>query len=143
MSIYYRKEYNREKWTLKSLNLNMISRNIVNILYEDFTFEDYFEAFKQYYPYTWDDIQAYCLSRRNNYNRRKCKNLRTVGFENPLQFLKHHVKIEKIKPAVMTDTERNLLRWKLAAHARRKQQARKEKLAANLVYVQETCPSSL
>lgn len=140
MSIYYRKEFNREKWTLKNLNLNMVSRNLVNILPANCTFEDYFEAFKKYYPYIWDDIIAYCQSRRNNYYRRKRKHLRTVGFESPVQFLKHHTKIKKNKRAEMTEMERSQLRRKLASNARKKLKARKNKLVANLVYVQKTCP---
>lgn len=139
MSIYYRKEFNREKWTVKNFHFRVVSRNIVNILPTNSSYDDFFEAFKRYYPYIWEDIQSYCQTRKSNYFRRKRKHLRTVGYESPEQFFRRHAKIRWRERANQTEEERNAFRKKLRDNARRKMKAQKDKLEKNLVYVQETC----
>lgn len=141
MSIYYRIQYKRERLFLKNLHLPKISRTLVNILPIGFSFQEYLNAFKVYYPYLWEDICSYCRNRKDDYRRRAQKNLRRVPFITPEEFLKLHSKIKRINKQALSDEEVKDLKHKLTTKAANKMKKRSRKLADNLVYVQEVCPS--
>lgn len=140
MSIYYRREENRDRITIEGFHLSCASRNLVNILPEGFSFEEYVEAFKKYYPHIWEDIVSFCETKRRNRERRYKKNLRTVRDIKPVELLRKHSKIRRDKRCVLTQEERDALKVELEAKARKKLQERADKRIANMVYVQEVCP---
>ncbi len=140
MSIYYRRQYYREKIVLKGFHLAILSKKLVNILPVGFSFQDYLEAFKEYFPYTWEDICYYCNSRKNDYIRRKKKNLRTVSFSTPEKFLERNAKIKRVNKRTLSDEEINTFKHELKNNATRKMNERSKKNAENLVHVQDVCP---
>ena len=95
MSIYYRIQFYREQIVLKDLHLANISKTLVDILPIGFSFQDYLEAFKIYYPHKWEDIYSYCHIRKNGYQRRIRKRLRTVSFLIPRHFLRCMQRLNK------------------------------------------------
>lgn len=140
MSIYYKREDYRDRLTIDGFHLPYASRNLVNILPEGFSFEEYIEAFKTYYPYIWEDIVSFCDTKRRNRERRQRKHLRTVNDITPIELLRQHSKIMREKRSVLSQEEREALRSVLEKKAQRKVQERAERRAANMVYVQEVCP---
>ena len=141
MSIYDRIQFNREQIVLKNLHLSNISKTLVDILPIGFSFQDYLEAFKLYYPHKWEDICSYCHSRKDDYQRRTRKGLRTFPYFSPQKFLKMHAKIRYANKQTLSDKEINNLKFQLITKATNKMKERKRKLAENMVYVQEVCPS--
>ena len=141
MSSYCRKELFREQLVLKGLHLANISKSLVNILPVGFSFQEYLDAFKVYYPYTWEDICSYCRIRKNNYRRRTQKHLRTIPFLTPQEFLKLHAKIKRTNNQTLSGKELSDFKFKLTTKAANTMKERSRKLADNLVYVQEVCPS--
>ncbi len=141
MSSYCRKELFREQLVLKGLHLANISKSLVNILPVGFSFQEYLDAFKVYYPYIWEDICSYCRSRKDDYRRRTQKHLRIIPSLTPQEFLKLHAKIKRTNKQTLSDKEVNDLKFKLTTKAANKMKERSRKLADNLVYIQEVCPS--
>ena len=141
MSIYYRKELYREHLVLKGLHLANISKSLVNILPVGFSFQEYLDAFKVYYPHVWEDICFYCRFRKNDYLRRSKKSRRTIPFLTPQDFLKQHAKIKRTNKQTLSDKEVSNLKIKLTTKAAKKMKERSRKLADNLIYTQEVCPS--
>ena len=141
MSTYYRKQNHREQLVIKNLHLENISKTLVNILPVGFSFQEYLDAFKEYYPFIWEDICSYCRVRKDDYIRRAQKNHRTVSFFTSQKFLELHAKIKRANKQELSDEEVESLKFKLATKATSKIEERSRKLAENLVYVQEVCPS--
>lgn len=141
MSIFYRREYNREKLFLKNLHLKSCKKKLLLILPNDFSDDDVVEAFIECFPHLWEDIKFYCDIKKNDYFRRKKKGLRTVPYLSPKKFLLKHCHCNRKSVSQLPLEEKSRRRRLLADLGQKKLQRRKEKLANNLVYVQEVCPS--
>lgn len=139
MSIYYRKESYREKLFCKNLHLKSKVRQVVCVLPESFTFDDFLDAFKLCYSYTWDDIVTYCQRRELDRQRRLNKTLRTLPPCCPELFLKKHISLKNIGNA-LPEYERQSLKEKLIKNSKEHQAQRTAKLTENLVLVQQVCP---
>ena len=87
MSIFYRREYYREKLFLKNLHLKSCKKKLQEILSQNFSDDDFVEAFKECFPHLWEDIKFFCDIRKSNYLRRKKKGLRTVPYLYPKKYL--------------------------------------------------------
>ena len=141
MSIFYRREYYREKLFLKNLHLKSCKKKLQEILSQNFSDDDFVEAFKECFPHLWEDIKFFCDIRKSNYLRRKKKGLRTVPYLYPKKYLLKHCRCNR-KIVSQLSLEEKLKRKHLFVEiGQKKLQKRKEKLANNLVYVQEVCPS--
>ena len=90
MSVFYRKEYYREKLFLNNLHLKACRKKLQDILPYKCSKIDYIEAFKECFPHIWEDIVFFCKIRKNDYYRRKRKGLRTVKFFDPQRYLLQH-----------------------------------------------------
>lgn len=140
MSIYYRKEYYREKLFLKNLHLKTCVKKLIEVLPDKFSDEDFIKAFVECFPHLWEDIQYFCAIRKNDYNRRRKKGLRTIPFLSPKLYLLKHCTSCRKNISHLSDEERFRRRKIMAKLGCKKLQKRKEKLASNLVYIQEVCP---
>lgn len=141
MSIYYRREYYREKLFLKNLHLKACKKKLIEILPDNFSDEEFVKSFMECFPHLWEDILYFCDIRKNDYKRRKKRGLRTIPFLPPRSYLLRHCTPNR-KNTSRLSKEEKLRRRKLMANlGRKKLQKRKNKLACKLVYVQEVCPS--
>ena len=140
MSIFYRKEYIREKIFLKNLNLKNCNRELSMVLAPNFDIEKYIDTFQECFPHLWEDIVSFCNTRKDNYLRRKKKRLRTVSYYSPEKYLVKHARPQKLKPFPISEVERDKNKERLIITGKQKQQQRNDKLENNLVYVQEVCP---
>lgn len=141
MSIYYRREYYREKLFLKNLHLGSSKRKLLEILPDNFSDEDFVEAFMECFPYLWEDIKFFCDLRKSNYLRRRKKGLRTVPYLSPQKYLLKHSHCNNKLVSKFSAEEKLKKRNLYSELGREKLQKRRDKLASNLVYVQEVCPS--
>ena len=67
------------------------------VLPSGFSKEEYVETFKDSVPHLWEDIVLFCDLRKDNYMRRKAKELRTVPYYSPEQYLLKHVQPRSVK----------------------------------------------
>lgn len=140
MSIYYRKEHYREQLFCKSLHLKSIRNNLLRILSnKELNLAAFIEAFKRYYPCEWEDIELFCKNRKRDYLRRKKKRLRTVCYYSPEQFMRYHITLKK-NFSIDEKTRLELI-GKMDRNAVVKKENREKKLKANMVMVQQVCPS--
>lgn len=140
MSIYYRKEYYREKLFLKNLHLKTCKKKLIEILPDNFSDEEFVKAFVGCFPHLWEDIRYFCDIRKEDYKRRRKKGLRTIPFLPPQRYLLKHCAPNHKKTSHLTEPEKLRRRMYLVDLGCKKLQKRKDKLASNLVYVQEVCP---
>lgn len=140
MSIFYRKENYREKLFLKNLHLKVCRKKLAEVLPRNWSNNDFIDFFKECFPYIWEDIVDYCNSRKSNYYRRKNKGLRTVPYYNPEYYLLKHCLCGAISESHLTEEEKFRRKQLLVESGCKKLQERKDKLASNLVFVQEVCP---
>lgn len=141
MSIFYHKEAHYEKLFLKRLHLKNCKKKLLEILPDAYSEDDFVSAFQECFPYIWEDIADFCSVRRNNYYRRKGKGFRTVPFCAPRQYLLKHCSFRHTEVSRLTEQEKLKRKELMIASGRKKIQARRDKLAANMIYVQEVCPS--
>lgn len=80
MSVFYRKEYYREKLFLNSLHLKACRKKLQEILPYKCSKIDYIQAFKECFPHIWEDIVFFCKIRKNDYYRRKKKGFVLLSF---------------------------------------------------------------
>ena len=90
MSIFYRKEFYREKLFLKNLHLKTCRKKLQEVLPNKWSEEDYIETFRECFPHIWEDIESFCNLRKNDYDRRKRKGLRTIPYYTPQCYLLKH-----------------------------------------------------
>lgn len=64
MSVFYRKEYYREKLFLNSLHLKACRKKLQEILPYKCSKIDYIQAFKECFPHIWEDIVFFVKSER-------------------------------------------------------------------------------
>ena len=140
MSIYFRREFYREQLFLKDLNLKKAADKVLEVLPVNYSFDDFINSFRQCFSYKWDDVVAYCEEKKRDYYRRKKKNLRTVDYFTPKNFILKHVNLKR-KTSKLSEEERQLVKDVLIKKSKEIQFKRNAKLKANLVYVQEVCPS--
>lgn len=140
MSIYYRKQYYREMQFKKNLHLKKYAKLLLNVLPENYTFDDIITAFKDCFPCAWDEILLHCKQGKQNYIRRSRKNLRTVPYYTPEQFIKKNMHLPK-RSKVLKDSTRQAIYADLVKSGAEKKKKRDDQLAARLLYVQEVCPS--
>lgn len=95
MSIFYRKEFYREKLFLKNLHLKTCRKKLQEVLPNKWSEEDYIEAFRECFPHIWEDIESFCNLRKNDYDRRKRKGLRTIPYYTPQCYLLKHCPCNK------------------------------------------------
>ena len=141
MSIFYRKEFYREKLFLKNLHLKTCRKKLQEVLPNKWSEEDYIETFRECFPHIWEDIESFCNLRKNDYDRRKRKGLRTIPYYTPQCYLLKHCPCNKKYVNHLSEEEKTRKKDLLIISGRKKLQKRKEKLADNLVFVQEVCPS--
>lgn len=141
MSIFYRKEYYREKLFLKNLHLKACKKKLLEILPYKWSNLDFVEAFKECFPHIWEDIVYFCNIRKKNNFRRYNKGLRTVQFYSPKCYLLKHCHCNNRYKSSLSEEEKIRRKQFLVDSGRKKLLKRKEKLSANLVFVQEVCPS--
>lgn len=140
MSIFYRKEYMREKLILKDLHLKNCNKKLSMVLSPNFSKEMYIDTFQKCFPHIWEDIVSFCNTRKDNYFRRKNRGLRTVSYYSPEVFLIKHARPRNLKPFPISEQERDKNKERLIYIGKQKHQQRNDKLRKNLVYVQEVCP---
>lgn len=139
MSIYYRKQNYRDMIFKKNLHLKHISEKLFEVMPKNFSFKDFLSAFKECYPCQWEDIVRYCKEKKNDFYRRSRKGLRTVPYYTPVQYLKHTVHMRSLSK-YLNEQDRNNKYASLVLKGQEKKRRRNDKLASNLVFVQEVCP---
>lgn len=139
MSIYYRKQNYRDRIFRKDLHLKHISKKLFEAMPKKFAFEDFLSAFKECYPCQWEDIVHYCKAKKNDFYRRSRKGLRTVPYYTPEQYLKQSVQMRSLSK-YLNEEDRRKKYASLAHKGQEKKRRRDDKLALNLVFVQEVCP---
>lgn len=140
MSIFYRKEKFQEKLFLKNLHLKACNKKLSIVLTPGFNKKEYIATFQICFPHLWEDIVFFCEMRKDNYLRRGKKDLRTVPYYTPEEYLVTHALQQNLKSIQTSEEERNKNKERLINDGKRKQQQRKDKLEKNLVYVQKVCP---
>ena len=140
MSVFYRKEYYREKLFLNSLHLKACRKKLQEILPYKCSKIDYIQAFKECFPHIWEDIVFFCKIRKNDYYRRKRKGLRTIKFYDPQRYLLQHCPYNNGYVSHLLEEEKVRRKEQLIISGQKKLQKKKEKLANNLVFIQEVCP---
>lgn len=141
MSIYYRKEYYHEKLFLKSLHLKSCKKKLLEILPDAYSEDDFVDVFQACFPHVWEDIESFCNLREDDFLRRKGKGFRTLLFYTPRQYLLKHCSFRRTEVSPLSEQEKLKRKELMIASGRKKLQARRDKLAANMVYVQKVCPS--
>lgn len=139
MSIYYRKQNYRDMIFRKKLHLKHISEKLFEVMPNNFSFNDFLSAFKECYPCQWEDIVHYCKEKKNDFYRRSCKGLRTVPYYTPEQYFKHAVHMRFLSK-YLNEQDRHNKYASLVLKGQEKKRRRNDKLASNLVFVQEVCP---
>lgn len=140
MSIYYRMQNYRDMIFRKNLHLKHISEELFEVMPKNFSFKDFLLAFKECYPCQWEDIVRYCNGKKNDFYRRSRKGLRVVPYYTPEQYLKHAVHMRSLSK-YLNEQDRHNQYASLVLKGQEKKRRRNEKLASNLVFVQEVCPS--
>lgn len=64
MSIFYRKEFYREKLFLKNLHLKTCRKKLQEVLPNKWSEEYYIEVFRECFPHIWEDIESFCNLRK-------------------------------------------------------------------------------
>ena len=131
---------------MKDFKLPM--KRIVNIMPVGFTDQQFYEAYKKYYPYLMDEARKMCLDyKRHNWNRKQKGYKRMVFFPDPEDLLKQASKsiIMKIKKAhqsgeVATGEELARRIAVLEMDSKEKIANRKRKKAAYLQHAQNISP---
>lgn len=141
MSIYYRKESYHEKLFLKSLHLKSCKKKLLEILPDAYSEDDFVDVFQACFPHVWEDIESFCNLREDDFLRRKGKGFRTLLFYTPRQYLLKHCSFRRTEVSPLSEQEKLKRKELMIASGRKKLQARRDKLAANMVYVQKVCPS--
>ena len=140
MSLYPRIQEHREELFIGQLHLKKCKKELAEILPERYTPDELLLAFKECYPYIWEQITYHCLIKKQDYYRRKKRGLRIVSFYTPEQFLLKHIHpLPKCKEK-LSDEEKRGRRDSLKQIGLVKLQSHHERLKQKLVYVQETCP---
>lgn len=124
----------------KNLHLKHISEELFEVMPKNFSFKDFLLAFKECYPCQWEDIVRYCNGKKNDFYRRSRKGLRVVPYYTPEQYLKHAVHMRSLSK-YLNEQDRHNQYASLVLKGQEKKRRRNEKLASNLVFVQEVCPS--
>lgn len=141
MSVFYRKEVNREKIFLKSLHLKTCKEKLKLALPQNFSKQDLLLSFQKCFPCVWEDIVSYCLGKQFDYERRSKVGLRTVPYESPQQFLFKHIGKINMGETNIMEEERLRNMSVLIQNGKDKMQKRRDNLANKLIYVQQVCPS--
>lgn len=141
MSIYYRVQSHRESLFLKGLSLKHCKEKLLKVFPSEHSDEDFISVFQRCFPCQWDDIVSYCRTKYKDFWRRKKKGLRTVAYYSPEKFLLKHIGRRTGKSDGLSEDERQRSLAILIQDGEKKKQERKEKLANNLIYVQEVCPT--
>lgn len=139
MSIYYRKQNYQDIIFKKNLHLKHISEKLFEVMPKNFSFKDFLSAFKECYPCQWEDIVRYCMEKKNDFYRRSRKGLRTIPYYTPEQYLKHTVHMRSLSK-YLNEQDRKNKYASLVLKGQKKKRQRNDKLASNLVFVQEVCP---
>lgn len=139
MSIYYRLQYHRDILFKKELHLKKIAKQLLEILPEDYRFDDVINAFKECFPCTWEDIVHHCKQKKQDYFRRTRKKLRSVPYYTPELYIKKNLYLP-IRSKVLNENSRQAIYTNLVKIGQNKKKKRDEQLAEKLLYVQEVCP---
>ena len=122
-------------------------RNVLAIMPEDFTYENFLSEFKNLYSYLWDDVCA----KAKEYQRMD-KGLKKNGFPKRYSFPSPAKYIKKVsapiiknkalhKKLILYCEERESFREKLLDECAKKRNKRVDKLTSNLKYTQKVTPS--
>lgn len=140
MAVYYRREIYREKLFLKNLHLKKCKEKLMNAVPQKYSISLFVSSFKKCFPCVWEDIVSYCKAKKKDYERRTKNGLRTVGYQLPQCFLLNHIGKMTAGNATLSEEERKQNMKTLMQEGENKLKKRKQKLADNLIYVQEVCP---
>ena len=129
-------------------HFKMPIKHISEIMHPGFADDEFYLAFKKYFPYMWEDIcKRYVRIQKDN-ARRKKRGLSTNYFPKPDKFLQDisRSSIAKARRVhlngiYLSDPERQVYICNLERKAQKKIEERAKKEAENAKYIQEVCPS--